>query len=180
MTICKKHETEEVRFYCEECKELICDDCVVGDHSVCLKTKIGEYEQRQKRSLQETTKSASETGVPNINRILERITIAKQSFNCSVDKEVESISSKTEIIIKIFNELKEELVKTFEDLKRYELYMVKMLLTGIWNLETFVIQPEPVFSLEHSKSIEVNFGAEALIHCDISNCPEKCETYWKN
>ncbi|CAG2205945.1 unnamed protein product [Mytilus edulis] len=38
---------------------------------------------------------------------------------------------------------------------------------------------EPVFSLEHSKSIEVNFGAEALIHCDISNCPEKCETYWE-
>lgn len=118
MTICKKHETEEVRFYCEECKELICDDCVVGDHSVCLKTKIGEYEQRQKRSLQETTKSASEAGVPNINRILERITIAKQSFNCSVDKEVESISSKTEIIIKIFNELKEELVKTFEDARQ--------------------------------------------------------------
>ncbi|XP_063442368.1 uncharacterized protein LOC134722679 [Mytilus trossulus] len=118
MTSCKKHETEEVRFYCEECKELICDDCVVGDHTLCIKTKISEYGQRQKRSLQETTKSASETRVPNINRRLEQIKIAKQSFNCLVDKEVESVCSKTDIIIKIFNEIKEELVKSFEEARR--------------------------------------------------------------
>ncbi|CAC5385672.1 unnamed protein product [Mytilus coruscus] len=118
MTTCKKHETEEVRFYCEECKELICDDCVVGDHSVCIKIKISEYGQRQKQSLQETIETALETGVPNINRILEKIKNAKQSFNCSVDKEIESVCSKTEIIVKIFNELKKELVKSFENARK--------------------------------------------------------------
>ncbi|XP_052063354.1 uncharacterized protein LOC127703017 [Mytilus californianus] len=115
MTTCKKHETEEVRFFCEECKELICDDCVVGDHSICIKTKISEYGQRQKRALQETTETASEIEVPKINRILEQVKNAKQSFNSSVDKEIASVCSKTENIIKIFNEIKVELIKSFED-----------------------------------------------------------------
>ncbi|XP_052106161.1 uncharacterized protein LOC127738811 [Mytilus californianus] len=37
---------------------------------------------------------------------------------------------------------------------------------------------EPGFCLELSR-LEVNFGVEASIHCNISNCPEKCEFYWE-
>ncbi|CAC5396579.1 TRIM56 [Mytilus coruscus] len=104
---CRDHQTEDVRFYCEDCKVFICDDCIIGDrkHSKCSKTKLKTYGDKQLHALREKTITVKDAKLPKIKTALKLAKDVQQCYNESqgeVDLTSDSVaayhSQLTEII----------------------------------------------------------------------------------
>lgn len=110
---CSEHKSEEVRFYCNDCNAMICDDCVVGGHSSHKKTKLKEYCDAVILSVTEANKR-----VPKIRKDIELAVNAKNIFNESIDRDIVEIRQKRELIRQVLNELHDDLIKNLEDARK--------------------------------------------------------------
>ncbi|XP_052061121.1 uncharacterized protein LOC127701292 [Mytilus californianus] len=118
--VCRDHQTEDVRFYCEDCKVFICDDCIIGDrkHSKCSKTKLKTYGDKQLHALREKTITVKDTKLPKIKTALKLAKDVQQCYNESVKEQMDLIRSRREIIRKHFDIIEDELTNI---LKKYEI-----------------------------------------------------------
>lgn len=110
MSACEQHDTEEVRFYCEDCKVMICDDCIVGGHRNHKSVKLKEFGVKCRESLTKATAEAEDTKIPKLQKYINQAKDRQNNFSSSINKEIEHIKSKRGLLNTILDELQQELV----------------------------------------------------------------------
>jgi hypothetical protein len=93
MSACEQHETEEVRFYCEDCKVMICDDCIVGGHRQHKTIKLKEFGVKCRESFTKATATAEVTKIPKLQKYINQAKDKQNNYSSSINKEIESIKS---------------------------------------------------------------------------------------
>ncbi|CAC5412576.1 TRIM59 [Mytilus coruscus] len=111
---CPEHPSEIARFFCEEDNKMICDDCIIGSHGGHKKIKLKDYLSKKRQHLIQNAKDIKYKNLPNIQDALEKALKGKTDFNNSVDKQLERVKLRGEMVKKVFNELQDELIQNFE------------------------------------------------------------------
>lgn len=111
-SFCEQHESEEVRFYCKDCKSLICDDCIVGSHKNHTTMKSKEYGRSRRDQILKYPSVAGNTTIPKIQKIISEASESKSKYSDTIMDETESIKSKRKLIDTILDVLQTELIDT--------------------------------------------------------------------
>lgn len=114
MSACEQHETEEVRFYCEDCKVMICDDCIVGGHRNHKSVKLKEFGVKCRESFTKVTTEAEDTKIPKLQQYINQAKDRQNNFSSSINKEIERIKSKRGLLNTILDELQQELIEILQ------------------------------------------------------------------
>ena len=114
MSACEQHETEEVRFYCEDCKVMICDDCIVGGHRQHKTIKLKEFGVKCRESFTKATATAEVTKIPKLQKYINQAKDKQNNYSSSINKEIERIKSKRGLLNTILDELQQELIDTLQ------------------------------------------------------------------
>lgn len=114
MSACEQHETEEVRFYCEDCKVMICDDCIVGGHRQHKTVKLKEFGVKCRESFTKATATAEVTKIPKLQKYINQAKDKQNDYSSSINKEIERIKSKRGLLNTILDELQQELIDTLQ------------------------------------------------------------------
>ncbi|XP_063440297.1 uncharacterized protein LOC134721322 isoform X1 [Mytilus trossulus] len=116
--MCVYHKSEYIRFYCEECRVFICDDCISGKgkHRRCFKTKLSDYGNRSRRLLRERTKRA-EDKLSKLSSELDLTMQVQKRFNEAVDESINSVVFRREIIRQKFDDLQKQLISKLDGLR---------------------------------------------------------------
>lgn len=109
-SFCEKHESEEVRFYCNDCKSLICDDCIVGVHKTHKFMKSKEYGSSRRDQILKYPSVAGNTTIPKIQKIITEASECKSKYSDTIMDQTESIKSKRKLIDTTLDVLQKELV----------------------------------------------------------------------
>lgn len=116
--MCVYHKSEYIRFYCEECRVFICDDCISGNgkYRRCFKTKLSDYGNRTRRLLRERTKRA-EDKLSKLSSELDLTMQVQKRFNEAVDESINSVVFRREIIRQKFDDLQKQLITKLDGLR---------------------------------------------------------------
>ncbi|XP_052093676.1 uncharacterized protein LOC127729808 [Mytilus californianus] len=111
---CPEHQSEKARFFCEDDHVMICDDCIIGSHCGHKKIKLKDYLSNKRQHLIHNAKEIRDNKLPNIQDALEKTLKGKTDFNNSVDKQLERVKLRREMVKKVLDELQDDLVQNFE------------------------------------------------------------------
>ncbi|XP_052093678.1 uncharacterized protein LOC127729809 [Mytilus californianus] len=111
---CPEHPSEIARFFCEDDNKMICDDCIIGGHCGHKKIKLKDYLSKKRQHLLQNEKEIRDHNLPNIKNALEKALRSKTDFNNSVNKQLERVKLRGEMVKKVFDELQDELIQNFE------------------------------------------------------------------
>lgn len=111
--ICEQHDGEEVRFYCENCKDLACDDCIIGPHKNHKFVKLKEFGVRQKQALLKAVTSAEESKIPAIESSVTKAIENQTVFEDLIEEQVKTIKAKRKMVDDLFNQLQDDLIENF-------------------------------------------------------------------
>ena len=106
---CSKHSKQELAFFCEVCKKLICLYCAQTTHQDHKKTSIEDTAEKEKALLQETAKGIDDA-LTTMDATLQRVQETRENVKVSSKKALERID-------KACNELVEAVEKRRETLK---------------------------------------------------------------
>ncbi|XP_052093681.1 uncharacterized protein LOC127729811 [Mytilus californianus] len=115
--MCPKHQSEIARFFCEDDQVLICDDCIIDkscNHNGHTKIKLKDYISKKREDLKQNATEAKYKNLPDIQYALEKALKGKTAFNASVDKQLEGVKLRREMVKKVFDELQDDLIQNFE------------------------------------------------------------------
>ncbi|XP_076117092.1 uncharacterized protein LOC143084913 [Mytilus galloprovincialis] len=108
---CEQHEHEEVRFFCQDCKLLVCDDCITGPHKSHKFMKLKEFGTKCRNSLLKAITDAEDSKIPQIKESISKASDVQTILKSSVSEQVELIRTKRQMIDDTFDELQNELIE---------------------------------------------------------------------
>ncbi|CAC5400738.1 unnamed protein product [Mytilus coruscus] len=108
---CEQHEHEEVRFFCQDCKLLVCDDCITGPHKSHKFMKLKEFGTKCRNSLLKAITEAEDSKIPHIKESISKASDVQTILNTSVSEQVQIIRTKRQMINDTFDELQNELIE---------------------------------------------------------------------
>ncbi|CAC5412568.1 TRIM2_3 [Mytilus coruscus] len=119
--MCPKHKSEIARFFCDDDQVLICDDCILDkscSHNGHTKIKLKHYISKKREDLKQNAIEAKYKNLPDIQYALEKALKGKTDFNAAVDKQLEGVKLRREMVKKVFDELQDDLIKNFESARK--------------------------------------------------------------
>ena len=177
----KHHETEELKFFCKDCKVSICNACVVTLHEGHAKTTLKEAANERKLKVKSVIESQKQNVQQNRNRIekidetciqiQERVATVKRDAQNFAEKMIDIIEAKKQEIINKADHQAAESIERLVIQKSEIEHQVNMTETVIEDTETLLKRSTSAEMVILDESLhpvfpeEVNYERE--VDCDF-------------
>ncbi|XP_069722854.1 E3 ubiquitin-protein ligase TRIM45 isoform X2 [Phaenicophaeus curvirostris] len=113
---CPSHPTEELRLFCEQCDQPVCQNCVIDRHRQHLYDFTGNVIRRHGDSLREVLKNTQEH-MDTLKDVLSQIDDKGSAIHSRAEAVATEISLFASGYVKAIEEHRDRLLKQLEDLK---------------------------------------------------------------
>ncbi len=163
----QRHETNELKFFCQQCSKAVCQTCVFMEHSGHSLQYIEEQAEKQKLEMQYLIvthkekleeKVAALNGANNdFNRVKQYTAKVKEDLQDFVDNMVSIIESEKQDLVKAVDN---QTTKTLESLDKQRNKIQKQIFTsesGVANIEALFEQSTSAGIIQLRKTLETMF-----------------------
>ncbi|OWF49795.1 uncharacterized protein LOC110451211 [Mizuhopecten yessoensis] len=107
---CKEHDDELFRFFCTDCKRLICDVCIDEEHSKHAFCSIRRVAESKRDDLLTQLGSDRQTHIDRLHQYSEKIQQTKDNFSSQTEGLVENIDAKAEYLMDRIHKVRDKVV----------------------------------------------------------------------
>ena len=155
-SLCKEHEEEILKLFCETCDEAICRDCTIVKHREHRYTFVKDAFSKGKESVLKVL-SETKTKASVLKEALDGITEVKRSVQSHAEQTVQEVYSCFQELTACLNTRCNELICSVEELKKAKLKSLEIqqgeLETALGSVQSSVEFTER--ALEHGSEVDI-------------------------
>ncbi|XP_060081783.1 uncharacterized protein LOC132561079 [Ylistrum balloti] len=107
---CEKHDNELFRFFCTDCKRLICDLCIDDEHSKHAFCSIRRVAESKRGDLMAQLGSGRQAHLDRLHQYSEKVQQFKDNFSLQTEELIEKLDAKTEYLVDRVHKVREKVV----------------------------------------------------------------------
>ena len=118
---CPKHPREEIKVYCETCRELICDDCTIRLHRECDCAPVTDTFQKHKEEIVSSLQSMKQQ-LATVEKVVMAFDIRKKEIEEQEANIKADIHKRIELLCKALEQREEELTSQLRQKTQQKLH----------------------------------------------------------
>lgn len=108
--LCEEHDDELVRFFCTDCKRLICDVCIDDGHNKHAFCSVKRVAETKRNDLMKQLGSDRQPILDRLHQYSEKIQQSKDNFSNQTEDLVDKIDAKVEYLVNRIHKVREKVV----------------------------------------------------------------------
>ena len=171
------HESEELKFFCKNCENAICNTCAITLHEGHAKLLLQNVANERKSSLQSAMETQKEKALQmrntitslqsECNEIQEQVACVKKSAQSFIDNLMEVLEAKKRELFKEVEEKAQEVIERLVKQQSEVEYKLRRIETAIEETERFLKRSTNAEIVQFSTVFHEEFTDEAgLVDCD--------------